>query len=529
MNDFMKKSILLIPLLLLSITANASAAVHDVLAHASADRIWVARIESVDSGTGPTEQTRILIRKSGPSPQWNNLTTIPARAVALACRSSQLVVLLSNGDWMTVWGPAAGASGTPLPAGGRIRALGDDGETLWAVGAVHGGIDAVRLATTQPATQPVEQTSTTLPTTGPVVDPQASQPIKLVLFEQQSGAWQPIAEFPADALVPPSGEIALAIVGGQPLVSFAMENGSIGTMRLTADHTWEDIGLILPPAGEKIDDFQLLEAGDGPQLYLAGNRGAGRLCALTGSRASVDLAWQGGHAPDSVPAAIAAGGYLRVIGKSGKNLYEQRYDTVGAPVGDCAQLSVPVEFSSSQIEYWVNGALCFALAFSVGATLYRRTTQSKNDIELKIPDPAPFVPRLGAGLIDLLPVLIVMGWFAIHDDTSSDQLQQIQQLPALIASAVAIVVYLLHTTITELFTTRTLGKWLFGLRVVTDYGEKPRPWQLLIRNLLRVIDLLCFPLLLVAISPLRQRSADLAAGTMVVETEPQKVETRDDH
>jgi uncharacterized RDD family membrane protein YckC len=42
---------------------------------------------------------------------------------------------------------------------------------------------------------------------------------------------------------------------------------------------------------------------------------------------------------------------------------------------------------------------------------------------------------------------------------------------------------------------------------------------LLIRNILRVLDLLWFPLILVVISPLRQRSADIAAGTMVVRRE----------
>jgi uncharacterized RDD family membrane protein YckC len=92
-------------------------------------------------------------------------------------------------------------------------------------------------------------------------------------------------------------------------------------------------------------------------------------------------------------------------------------------------------------------------------------------------------------------------------------------VPALIATSISIAVYLLHTTLSEIFTDRTLGKWLFGLQVVTVEGTAPNFLQLIIRNILRVLDLLWFPLILVVISPLRQRSADIAAGTMVVRRE----------
>ena len=60
-----------------------------------------------------------------------------------------------------------------------------------------------------------------------------------------------------------------------------------------------------------------------------------------------------------------------------------------------------------------------------------------------------------------------------------------------------------------------------GLRVVTVEGARPRVSALLIRNLLRVIDVFPFPLAAIILrTPLRQRVGDLAAGTIVVLNAP---------
>jgi uncharacterized RDD family membrane protein YckC len=93
---------------------------------------------------------------------------------------------------------------------------------------------------------------------------------------------------------------------------------------------------------------------------------------------------------------------------------------------------------------------------------------------------------------------------------------KISALRAIIILGSAMVVYILHTTLVEVFTGRSAGKWVFGLKVVTLQDTAPAKSQLLIRNLLRVID----PLVMIIISPQRQRSADAVAGTMVVPLEP---------
>jgi uncharacterized RDD family membrane protein YckC len=67
---------------------------------------------------------------------------------------------------------------------------------------------------------------------------------------------------------------------------------------------------------------------------------------------------------------------------------------------------------------------------------------------------------------------------------------------------------------------RTLGKRLFGLRVISADGSPASFTAVLIRNLLRVVDFLPafygLGLLAIVLSPRSQRLGDLAAGTFVV-------------
>ena len=90
---------------------------------------------------------------------------------------------------------------------------------------------------------------------------------------------------------------------------------------------------------------------------------------------------------------------------------------------------------------------------------------------------------------------------------------------AMASKLTAIALFVVHTTLTELFTSRTLGKVVMRLGVAGSRGERPRPWQILVRNLFKTMDLLVPPLLItMIISPHRQRLGDLVARTVVVGT-----------
>lgn len=93
----------------------------------------------------------------------------------------------------------------------------------------------------------------------------------------------------------------------------------------------------------------------------------------------------------------------------------------------------------------------------------------------------------------------------------------------MIPGAVVVAVFVTHTTLSELVIARTLGKALTGLRTATLTGTRPLAWQLLVRGLLKTLDLLPWAwllLMLPVIAPHRQRLGDLVGRTVVVTDAP---------
>ena len=127
--------------------------------------------------------------------------------------------------------------------------------------------------------------------------------------------------------------------------------------------------------------------------------------------------------------------------------------------------------------------------------------------------------RSAAGLIDVVLVLAAgVGLAAAGGNLATDD-----GLTAEIsgwALWVWIGVFILYPTISEALTGQTLGKAVFGLRVVTDVGARPSWWRSLHRNVFRVIDVL--PVLylvgfvVAATSKQHQRIGDMFADTLVV-------------
>ena len=88
-------------------------------------------------------------------------------------------------------------------------------------------------------------------------------------------------------------------------------------------------------------------------------------------------------------------------------------------------------------------------------------------------------------------------------------------------AVVAIAATVLHTAVGESLFSRSLGKALLGLRVVMQDGRDARGWRPLVRCLLKTLDLVAYLLLiLLIVSPLRQRLGDVVAGTAVVSRKP---------
>ena len=136
--------------------------------------------------------------------------------------------------------------------------------------------------------------------------------------------------------------------------------------------------------------------------------------------------------------------------------------------------------------------------------------------------------RLIAGLIDLVPCLwLSMGWFNLTGTELYDlwQLEYVQQWDELKPIGTAIGLYIAHCTILEMFTHKSLGKWVMGLKVVGLDGTPPNFWQILSRNGMKSCELIAYYLFLIPVLlPYRQRIGDLVAKTIVVVKVPKEIE-----
>lgn len=127
--------------------------------------------------------------------------------------------------------------------------------------------------------------------------------------------------------------------------------------------------------------------------------------------------------------------------------------------------------------------------------------------------------RAGAAAVDFLPCVLVSAFVFKIDP--GDLLEHWpgrsggwhQTLPG----ALTIGLFVAHTLLSELFTAQTLGKAMMGLRVASLDGQPPHVWQVLTRNVMKVFDLIAWPLLIMPMIGLhRQRLGDIAARTVVI-------------
>lgn len=128
--------------------------------------------------------------------------------------------------------------------------------------------------------------------------------------------------------------------------------------------------------------------------------------------------------------------------------------------------------------------------------------------------------RFLAQLIDFplqvaVVLLFVFGALALYAATGNGNLALIS---GLVLGFLAVWGY--YPICESLWSGQTLGKRLFGLRVVGDRGEPLRISQSLIRNLLRLLDFLPFfygiGIIALFVNGRGKRLGDLAAGTVVV-------------
>lgn len=497
----------------------------DLVAHASDDTLWIAQIHPPQSKDAE-ESTTVRYRSTNTADQtWHELPEFLGRVVQMSHDGQSLVVLMASGEWDLLW-PGGDSVGPSLPDHSKMLSIASDRDLLYAVGLPGGeppattnssDLSANSDATTVPTT--AESSAATAPTTQPRIATD-----KPILYDFEDGIWKAIANCPASHATQP-GDVSLSIVDRKPMLA-QLEPGAVAVYELNDNKEWVLQKKIALPAAPRM--FKLLSDTQRPILWADTGEPGGTLY-LGGSTwqkpISLTLSSPVQHETDRTVAEAAGNIRLFIADTTGK-IFEQRYDSNGQRQGNIATLEAPEPSSPDFMDTWPMMLLMAALAFLMLSSIRRQDSATAAEAQPGASDAlvlAPSGQRLLAAMIDAIPLIVAAIYVLDSVANPFDWANLSSTLPPII---IAMVIYLLHTTITELFAGRSLGKMIVGLRVVTTDGGTPGKSAMLLRNLLRLLDVIPIPLgFIVLTTPLRQRVGDMIAKTVViVMTEPQKEE-----
>jgi len=154
---------------------------------------------------------------------------------------------------------------------------------------------------------------------------------------------------------------------------------------------------------------------------------------------------------------------------------------------------------------------------------------SANTLAIRTPEGIEFSLPLAGPFSRMLALAIDMAAIAAAEQSLEKILAPLQVFGADVSGALQIVgffaIYITYAILTEwLWRGQTLGKRVMKLRVVDSRGLRLEPAQVVVRNLMRFLDML--PLLYLVggitcfLNRNRQRLGDIAAGTVVVRSLP---------
>jgi uncharacterized RDD family membrane protein YckC len=501
--------------LVLMFTGLARAGDRPVFAHTDGKGLWVSvRMPLPPATTAPElADTRVFDRPSGVGQPWQTLGTIGGGIRDLSSDQGEVVAALNDGSWTKMW-DGGSATGAPIPADGRVLALCESAEeketTLWVVALVPGGIEAANEALA------ADSGVTTLPTTVATTTQATTKPATTaaVLFQQVDGRWMPRAEVP-DSAVRQWADAPAAIWAGhdRAAVALADSQNTVCLWSWDARTGWKRVFFNKPGALMSAPAFGIF-TGVSPAFWLS--TGPGQIAVmpdLSHPEARTMLNWTDAAASKSEPAAVCDtdGSYRVYTFTEGHKVIEHDFKADGQALAGGGELALPLNDSAMSSQTWIEAMMLAVLTFTTGAVGYRHLARMREpDAAAATPPvPAPLGRRMMAGLFDLSPVLLVVivisGLRSAVNWTAGDWF----------AIGGAFAFYWMWVGLFEVLTGRSLGKTLLGLHVVTIAGNPVTQTQLVVRNLLRPID----PLLLIVVSPLGQRTADVIADTMVVSDE----------
>jgi uncharacterized RDD family membrane protein YckC len=498
----------LIAVVLLAPAGSARAATREVLAQGSDQMYWIARIDQASNGA---IATLIQSRRVADGGKWINIAQLSQPVVSMSNRGSQLAVVLESGEWMFVWEGGTSAGTTPEDGSRPLMLAGEPGAGLmW-------GITISRMGRA-PTTTGLDQPAARLP------------PGIRVLEVLSEGRWTMRAELPQPAQ---RGALSLAIFGGAPMLAALDDQGVVHVF--TWDQTksnWRSIGTVKAPTTSQAatapstqpklsQRIKLLNGLDRPGLWVSNDDGGELSLLLDGERWSTPgrLDVPSADVQDApIKDATVAGRAVRVVLaplNTAEKMREFSFAADGSTRGRSdVPTAIPEGEQPTRPSEWMGAVAAALLMMVLLNSVRRRVPASPEELESRGLQLAPIHLRFLAGLIDSLPVSVTLLVVSIRHaaDVPVQSVDEVFQFPFYLSLAV----YVLHTFVSEWLWGWTIGKRIWGLRVLMIDGAPPEVWAIFLRNLLRIVDVALFPLLLIFMTPLRQRGGDIAGETMVV-------------
>ena len=506
--------------------------------------VWLLR---EDPGDGRFD---LAVRKTDGAWQWahKGVSGNPVGAVATA---SQLHVIFASPAGHVIFDAETGRSTTALRADHALWPAGEAPLAVCEAVDPNGGAGGEILAVV--ARRARGPATATAPASRPTLA--GGGAFHLGLFRRIGSQWTHLADW-RDVSLGPASRVLAAATGRGVHVLVSGAAGRANRLRCWDGQAWRDVALAGPASEET--PVGLLSIPDGSPgavrrlvLLSAGPaaQGARRELAVTtfdeGAEAPVRQTMIGGDgaaatwSADALPVVARLARQVALIWRTGETL---RFGTCVPHVGRLTVVGDVDVFSRPPPDdgggevlsgfMWV-----VLLAAFVPMLLFRPRGGAQPFFLPETVQRGNLGKRLVAVIIDLVPiyVLISAGYMfspsAMTEEQMSRMLQRMLdqekvQVPVGLAVAYVsvLVIYVTYCTVMEARTGTTVGKRLMKLAVVGSGGVRADLRQCLLRNLMKVIELLSLtsPLFfLVLLVPMftryRQRFGDLIARTAVVD------------
>lgn len=432
---------------------------------------WVARTMTV----GQDLMTSIYKRTDPVTGNWVQVARFPSSITSLAAVGTRLAVLLPSGEWRMI-DDSPGPLGAALPEGYQPLAFFSDPEGPLAIAKSPGSV-------------PEASNSSQANSQG------------IWILQHVQNTWSVLMS------VPDSVETeSISILRVNRSVYLAARQGQFIEVYVQTRNQWERLWRL---DATSIDRWKLLPGPETPLLATMTERGVWRVY-LIGSDTPIREPSEA-HLPSDI---TMVGPTLRLIYAEDQTIKQLAFDDYGRGAAYPVTVIARTPPTTETMQTWVQILGLILLTLTMLLTFRQKPATPEELLPQGGFQVSPYTRRFAAGFIDAIPQLVGAIW----------TLDLVQQSPVsattLYANApylVGTVVYLIHVSVSEIIWGRSAGKFLFGLRVVSYDGSHAPTERILLRNLLRLVDMLFYaPLLLIFLTPMRQRVGDLAAKTIVV-------------